>query len=103
MPLAQVVAHIDHICQILGSAAHVGLGTDMDGGFGAEDIADPIDSSADLPLLAHSLRAYGYGETDVRGIMGAKLARPHAACLARLTRTRHPAPQKIESKYSGSD
>lgn len=70
VPLQQVVAHIDHICQLLGSAAYVGLGTDMDGGFGAEDIASPIDSSADLPLLADSLRAYGYSEADVRGIMG---------------------------------
>lgn len=70
VPLDQVVAHIDHICQLLGDARHVGLGTDMDGGFGAGDIASPIDSSADLPLIAGSLAAHGYGEEDIRMIMG---------------------------------
>lgn len=68
--LDHVVAHIDHICQLLGDAGHVGLGTDMDGGFGAGDIASPINSSADLPLLADSLRAHGYAEEDVQMIMG---------------------------------
>lgn len=68
--LDHVVAHIDHICQTLGDAAHVGLGTDMDGAFGADDIPSPMDSIADLPLLAERLRMYGYGEEDIARIMG---------------------------------
>ena len=54
--LDHVLAHIDHICQILGDAKHVGLGTDFDGGVGAEDIPAEMDSSADLPLLIDKLR-----------------------------------------------
>ncbi len=70
VPLDQVVAHIDYICQLLGDAHHVGLGTDMDGGFGANDIPWGIDTAADLPRLAGSLRARGYVEEDVRRILG---------------------------------
>ena len=68
--LDHVVAHIDHICQVLGDAAHVGIGSDMDGGFGAADIPTGLDSAADLPNLAAALRQKGYREGDVAGIMG---------------------------------
>ncbi len=70
VPVAQVAAHIDHICQVIGDARHAGLGTDLDGGFGRLDIPDPMDSIADLPLIAPVLRERGYGEADVAGIMG---------------------------------
>lgn len=68
--LDHVVAHVDHVCQLLGSAAHVGIGSDFDGGFGAADIPAELDSAADLPLLAGKLRAKGYAEADIAGIMG---------------------------------
>jgi membrane dipeptidase len=70
VPVAQVAAHIDHVCQVIGDARHAGLGTDLDGGFGQRDIPDPMDSIADLPLIAAALRERGYGEADVAGIMG---------------------------------
>jgi membrane dipeptidase len=66
----QIVAHIDHICQTLGDADHVGLGTDMDGGFGAGDIPAKLETSADLPLIADGLRSAGYEEGHVQQIMG---------------------------------
>ena len=68
--LDHVVAHIDHVCQIIGDAKHAGIGSDLDGGFGAADIPTPLDSIADLPLIAAALRDRGYTETDVAGIMG---------------------------------
>jgi len=68
--LAHVAAHIDHICQVLGDAAHVGIGSDFDGGFGAEDIPAELDSAADLPALVPVLREMGYSDADIRGIMG---------------------------------
>jgi membrane dipeptidase len=68
--LDQVVAHVDHICQLIGDARHVGIGSDFDGGFGAADIPTPLDSAADLPLIAGVLRDKGYSEEDVAGIMG---------------------------------
>lgn len=68
--LQHVVAHIDHICQLLGSAAHVGIGSDMDGGFGRDDIPLEVNSSADLPQLAPVLAERGYSEQDIAAIMG---------------------------------
>jgi membrane dipeptidase len=68
--LDQLVRHIDHICQITGNAQHVGLGSDIDGGFGRDETPTELDTVADLAKLAGSLHAAGYQETDVIGIMG---------------------------------
>ena len=70
VPVAQVAAHIDHVCQTIGDARHAGIGSDLDGGFGLRDIPDPMDSIADLPLIGAALREKGYTEEDVAGIMG---------------------------------
>lgn len=68
--LDHVVAHIDHMCQLLGDADHVGIGSDFDGGFGSDEIPAELDSSADLPLIAGRLLNYGYSFADVDNIMG---------------------------------
>ena len=47
--LRDVTRHIKHICDIAGDAACVGLGTDMDGGLGRNEIPVEIETSADLP------------------------------------------------------
>ena len=67
--LADVVRHVRHICELVGDAAHVGIGTDMDGGLGRDQIPEEIQSSADLPRLADALSAAGFGDSDVRAIM----------------------------------
>lgn len=68
--VADVAAHVDTICQLVGSAAHVGIGSDFDGGFGRENIPAEIDSVADLTLIADALKTRGYSDTDVAGVMG---------------------------------
>jgi membrane dipeptidase len=68
--LDHVVDHIDHICQLLGNADHVGIGSDFDGGFGAADIPAELDSVTDLPLLATRLQDRGYTAEQINGIMG---------------------------------
>ena len=30
------VDHIDHVCQLAGNARHIGIGSDLDGGYGRE-------------------------------------------------------------------
>lgn len=65
-----VVAHIDHICQLVGSAAHVGLGSDFDGGFGLEKIPEGLDSVADLRLIGEALRERGFSPADVEAVLG---------------------------------
>jgi membrane dipeptidase len=68
--LADVVRHVEHVCDVAGSAACVGLGTDMDGGLGREQIPQEITTSADLPRVADALSAAGFGDEDVARVIG---------------------------------
>lgn len=65
-----VVAHIDHVCQVLGDAAHVGLGTGLGGSFGAADLPTDLDSVADLPVIGAGLKQRGYGDEEVTAVLG---------------------------------
>ena len=68
--LDDVVRHVRHVCDMAGDAKHVGLGTDMDGGLGREQIPIEIETSADLPKLFDKLTAAGFGDADARGVLG---------------------------------
>lgn len=70
---SRVVDIIDHVCQLTGSAAHVGLGSDFDGGFGAESTPAEIDTTADLWYLGKALRQRGYNEDDITAILGGNM------------------------------
>jgi membrane dipeptidase len=67
--LEHVVDHMDHICQLAGNAKHVGIGTDLDGGFGTEQCPMDLDTIADLQKLPDMLRKRGYSATDIEGVM----------------------------------
>ncbi len=64
------VSHIDHVCQVLGDATHVGLGTGLGGRFGAADLPTGLDSVADLPAIGTGLRERGYGDEEITAVMG---------------------------------
>jgi membrane dipeptidase len=68
--IEHVLAHIDHICQNVGNADHVGIGTDFDGGFGVESVPAEIETPSDFHLLTKALQEYGYDEDAVTKIMG---------------------------------
>jgi membrane dipeptidase len=68
--LADVVRHVSHICELTGTTRHVGLGTDMDGGLGRNEIPEEIRTSADLPRLAEALSESGFSDSDIQAIMG---------------------------------
>lgn len=65
LPITIVADAIDHICQLTGSARHVGFGSDFDGGFGAESIPDGMDTSGDLREVVPILRERGYSDEDI--------------------------------------
>lgn len=64
-----VVDAIDYVAQLTGSSSCVGLGTDFDGGFGAESIPCEMDTIADLHLISDLLSSRGYSDTDIEQIM----------------------------------
>lgn len=68
--LDDVVAAIDHICQLTGDAAYAAIGSDFDGGFGLNKVPSGIDTVADLGKIGDRLAERGYKEADVRGILG---------------------------------
>lgn len=67
--VADIVDHIDHICQLAGTTKHCGLGTDLDGGFGKEQCPRDLDTIADLQNMAGLLSERGYSDADIEGIM----------------------------------
>jgi membrane dipeptidase len=69
LKIARICEHIDHICQLAGSAKHVGIGTDLDGGYGTEQTPMDLNSIADLQTIPDLLRQRGYSAADIEGIM----------------------------------
>lgn len=67
--LQQMVDNVDHICQLAGNTLHIGIGTDLDGGFGKEQSPADIDTIADLQKLPALLTKRGYTEEDIENIM----------------------------------
>jgi membrane dipeptidase len=61
--------HIDHICQLSGNSKHVGIGSDLDGGYGKEQCPYDLDSIADLQKLPAILKRRGYDDADIQNIM----------------------------------
>lgn len=66
---AMLADHIDHICQLAGSAKHVGIGSDADGGFGKEHMPAELDTHRDIGKLGATLSARGYSDDDIDGVM----------------------------------
>jgi membrane dipeptidase len=60
--------HVDHVCQLLGTTRHCGIGTDLDGGFGNEQTPSDLDTIADLNKFLNILQQRGYREQDLEGI-----------------------------------
>ena len=69
LKIERICDHIDHICQIAGNAKHIGIGTDLDGGYGTEQTPMDMNSIADLQTLPGLLLARGYSQDDIEGIM----------------------------------
>lgn len=67
--LRRVIDHMDHICQLAGNAANIGIGSDLDGGFGREQSPSNLETIANLQDIAELLKERGYAHGDVEAIM----------------------------------
>ncbi len=65
--LDDVVRHVVHLARAAGGPEHVGLGTDLDGGFDSRHA--PVSSLGQLKDLSVSLRKH-LSRTQVEGVMG---------------------------------
>ncbi len=68
VPLEAVCDHVDRICQLSGNCRHVGIGSDLDGGYGTEQTPAGLDTIADLQKLAHLLAGRGYSDDDIDAV-----------------------------------
>lgn len=68
--LGDVARAMDYICQRLGDAEHVGIGSDFEGGFGLGKVPAGLDSVADLGLIGEALEPLGYSPEDIENILG---------------------------------
>ena len=68
--LQLLVDQMDYVCQLVGNANHIGIGSDFDGGFGLQSTPFELDTIADLQKLPIMLAAIGYSSEAVAGIMG---------------------------------
>lgn len=70
MSLTHFVRQAKHMREVAGNSRYLGLGSDFDGGFGAESIPAELGTIADLPKIANALANAGFSEREVEGIMG---------------------------------
>ncbi len=64
--LERAIDHVDHICQMAGNALHVGLGSDLDGGFGREQTPCDLETIADVRRLPELIRQRGGSAEDAQ-------------------------------------
>ena len=67
--LSVMIDHMDHICQIAGNALHIGIGSDLDGGFGREQCPYDLETIADEQKIPGLLKNRGYTDADIENIM----------------------------------
>lgn len=75
---------IDHICQLAGNTNHVGIGTDLDGGFGTEQSPTGVETIADLQKLAPILSMRGYTDPQIDAVFHGNWLRFFRSALPNL-------------------
>lgn len=73
--IADAVRHVEHVASVAGSRSAVGLGSDMDGGFGGDRLPTGIDRPRDLVRLAEALRDRGWTDDEITGFAWRNWAR----------------------------
>jgi membrane dipeptidase len=63
-----MIDHLVHICNLAGNTNHVGIGTDLDGGFGTEQSPMDIKTIADLQKIPELLLKRGFTNNDITKI-----------------------------------
>ncbi|WP_165234031.1 dipeptidase [Aquisphaera insulae] len=66
--LEALADHIDHITQLAGKPTNVAIGSDLDGGFGTEQVPAGLDRISDLQKLDGILSGRGYDSAAIDAI-----------------------------------
>jgi membrane dipeptidase len=63
--LSDLADHLSHICDLAGADRHVGIGSDLDGGYGSEGTPDGLEIYGDLLNLGNILADRGFGDDAI--------------------------------------
>ncbi len=66
--MTHLAEHVDHICQLVGDAEHVAIGSDLDGGYGRDSTPREFQRYTDLHHLAVCLSKRGLSDADIAGV-----------------------------------
>ena len=80
-PLDLLIDHIEHIAKTAG-IDHVGLGSDFDG---VTALPEGVNDCSELPNLTRRLLERGFGENDVRKILGENFLRVMEQSIDRIS------------------
>ena len=75
VPASRIVDHIEYIARLVGPE-HVALGSDFDG---TNSLPDDMPDVSHLPRVTQMLRERGFGDADIRNILGENVLRFFAA------------------------
>jgi len=64
-----VADQLDHIRRLAENSRNVGIGSDLDGGFGKEQCPHDLDTIADLQKIPRILKSRTYSDNDVENVM----------------------------------
>ena len=71
-----LIPHVEHIADLAGGTTkNIAIGTDMDGGFGAEVTPTDVDTIADVPGFADVLTGAGHSSEDAEGVLSGNALR----------------------------
>lgn len=71
-----LIPHVEHVANLAGgSFENVAIGTDLDGGFGAELAPTDVDTVADVVNFGSELGKAGYTEENIAGILSGNALR----------------------------
>jgi membrane dipeptidase len=70
-----VIKHMKNVCKLSGDTLHSAIGSDLDGGFGAESLPRGIDTVADLQKLGDELGEEGFLSSEISNLMGGNWTR----------------------------
>jgi membrane dipeptidase len=68
--IERVAECVHHVAQVTGTHHAAAIGSDFDGGFGAECAPRGLDTVADLPRLGDALSAMEFGDDEIEDVLG---------------------------------
>jgi membrane dipeptidase len=66
--LERAVDQMKHVCELSGSIRHIGIGSDLDGGYGNEQTPADLKKYRDLQKLIPIMQRRGFSDSDIEAV-----------------------------------